>query len=270
MNMKKNNLSYFLLLIALISFGKIYSDFSNKSAENKNNIQNTTTTEINQINNIQSQTTTLVTIPTTNSKTSNIVPKNYLNKNVPFAIQAPNANWDFVHQEACEETAILIAQQYFYGNKKDLDSDQNEQNIQEIISWERSNFGYFEDTNLENNQEILMKMFNLKSEIIENPQIVDIQKALTTNSLILVPTAGRMLNNPNFTGAGPIFHMVVVIGWDDSNFIVHDVGTKKGKEYKYPFEILLGANHDLYKDAKYPLDAELIKSGSKKVLLVSK
>jgi len=268
--MKKNKISYILIIVALLSLGKIYTDFSNKSTENKNNtlITTATTIETNQTNNIQDQTTAHTSTPTTSLKTFNIIPKNYLNKDVPFAIQAPNANWDFVHQEACEETAILIAQQYFYGNKKDLDSDQNEQKIQEIISWERSNFGYFEDTNLEKNQEILIKMFNLKSEIIDNPQIVDIQKALTTNKLILVPTAGRMLNNPNFTGAGPIFHMVVAIGWDDKNFIVHDVGTKKGKEYKYPFEILLSANHDLYENARYSLDPKLIKNGPKKVLKV--
>jgi len=44
--MKKNNLSFFLILVALISFRKIYTDFSNKSAENKNQTQNATSAKI--------------------------------------------------------------------------------------------------------------------------------------------------------------------------------------------------------------------------------
>lgn len=209
---------------------------------------------------------------TTTTKTNDLsaLSKSYLNKNVPFALQAPSANWDFVHEEACEETAILIAKEYFSGNFRDLDNNQNEQKIQEIIAWERGNFGYFEDTTLEKNQEILTKMFNIKSEIIENPQINDIKNILIQNNLVLVPTAGRLLRNPYFTGAGPIFHMVVIVGWDENNFIVHDVGTKRGKDYKYPYDVLLNANHDLYENAKFPLDADLIKTGSKKMLRVYK
>ncbi len=269
-NLKNNKLMPILIISILLIIVAFYF-YPNKDTKiiSKQAVTNTQTTSIsknnpekNEVKNTSDQSET--------TKITNTIPKTFLNSKVPFALQAPSANWDIIHEEACEETAIVIVKEYYSGNYKDLDSNQNEQKIQEIISWERGNFGYFEDTNIEKNQEILMKMFNIKSEVIENPQINDIKQSLIDNKLILVPSAGRLLRNPYFTGAGPIFHMVVIVGWDENNFIVHDVGTKRGKEYKYPFEILLNANHDLYENAKFPLDAELIKTGPKKILRVYK
>src|ERR1043166_5721644 len=39
---------------------------------------------------------------------------------VPFTPQAPYANWDQLHNEACEEASSLMAGAYFAGNRNDL------------------------------------------------------------------------------------------------------------------------------------------------------
>ncbi len=38
-----------------------------------------------------------------------------INWDVPFTVQAPNANWDEVHKEACEEASALMILRYFDG-----------------------------------------------------------------------------------------------------------------------------------------------------------
>jgi len=59
-----------------------------------------------------------------------------------------------------------------------------------------------------------------------------------------VPAAGRELGNPNFTDPGPLYHMLVVRGYTENNFITNDVGTRKGENYQYKYDVLMNAIHD--------------------------
>lgn len=51
---------------------------------------------------------------------------------VSFTSQAPHANWDHTHEEACEEAAILIANRYFQNREfegaGDAEADLNPSN----------------------------------------------------------------------------------------------------------------------------------------------
>ena len=70
------------------------------------------------------------------------------------------------------------------------------------------------------------------------------KSALANGSPIIVPAAGRELANPNFTGAGPLYHMLVVRGYTDSTFVTNDPGTRNGNGYVYKQKIIMDAMGD--------------------------
>ncbi|KKT72621.1 MAG: hypothetical protein UW70_C0105G0004 [Candidatus Peregrinibacteria bacterium GW2011_GWA2_44_7] len=61
---------------------------------------------------------------------------------------------------------------------------------------------------------------------------------------MIIPAAGEILANPNYTGSGPPYHMIVLIGFNDSGFISHDPGTSFGASYEYSYETIENAIHD--------------------------
>jgi hypothetical protein len=70
------------------------------------------------------------------------------------------------------------------------------------------------------------------------------KKYLAKRKPIIVPAAGRMLGNPYFTAPGPLYHNLVLTGYDGDTIITNDPGTKRGKDYKYDIGTLYGAIHD--------------------------
>ena len=91
----------------------------------------------------------------------------------------------------------------------------------------------------------------------------DIKKALSENRLVIVPTDGQKLKNPNFTQPGPPRHMLVIVGYDDTTreFITNDPGTRKGEGYRYSQDVLYEAILD------YPTGKHLPVTSSDKVML---
>jgi hypothetical protein len=86
--------------------------------------------------------------------------------------------------------------------------------------------------------------FGYHSKILNDITESDIEYWVAHGYPVIVPTAGRMLGNPYFTGEGPWYHMLAVIGYDPSAFIVHDVGTRRGANYRYNRDLFMKAIHD--------------------------
>lgn len=169
--------------------------------------------------------------------------KKELNLDVPFTSQAPDANWDAVHEEACEEASLLMADRYLASRVITGKSDA-EEGIQTIISWERKKLGFFESTNAQETARVAREMLGLTAEVIENPTVEEIKIALNKNKLILIPFAGRELDNPFYKSPGPLYHMLVIKGYTETKFITNDPGTKNGADYPYDYDRILDANHD--------------------------
>jgi len=168
------------------------------------------------------------------------VPKSF-ELDVPFTSQAPLANWDALHEEACEEASMIMAFKYF--NHQPLNDQIAEQEIQKIIAWETER-GYKVDLTAEQTVKILHDYYNLPAQVTRDVNVDRIKYELSRGNLIIVPAAGRELNNPNFKQPGPIYHMLVIKGYNDKEFIVNDPGTRRGNGYKYSYQTLLGAVHD--------------------------
>jgi hypothetical protein len=167
----------------------------------------------------------------------------FLNYPVLFASQAPFANWDELHEEACEEAAMIMAVKYF--KNEPLSPHIMEQGILNLVEWEKEN-GYKVDLSANETVEVLKNYFSQSSKIITDVTFETIKRKLLDGNLIIVPAAGRQLGNPNFTGEGPIYHMLVVRGYDDktNEFITNDPGTRKGEGYRYKYQKLIDAVHD--------------------------
>jgi len=160
---------------------------------------------------------------------------------VAFAQQAPFANWDALHEEACEEASIIMVNKYFV--HESLNETIMETEIQKLISWEGDN-GYSVDLTAQEATDILNNHFKLKAELSTEVTPDRIKYELSQGNLIIVPAAGRLLGNPNFKQPGPIYHMLVIKGYNDSEFIINDPGTRKGNNFKYKYDQLINAVHD--------------------------
>jgi hypothetical protein len=166
-----------------------------------------------------------------------------VNLPVPFQMQAPYSNWDMPYQEMCEEAALVLAYKYFANEP--LDKDIMDAELTKAREWEIANFGLFTDTTLEEMKQLAEEHFGLEVTISEEVSTELIKDQLRQGYLVLVPTAGRELGNPFYKQPGPLYHVLVIRGFNETEFITNDVGIGKGEEYKFKYQTVLQANHDL-------------------------
>ena len=164
---------------------------------------------------------------------------------VPFTSQAPFGNWAEPWQDFCEDASVVMAAHFLRGAP--LSPKLAETEMQIIKQYEKLAFKKYDDTSAAQTASILKNLYGFN--IIETRRIEsvsDITKELMQGKIVLVPTAGRLLKNPNFKAPGPVYHMVVIRGFDDAKhtFIANDPGTRKGNGYVYDQELLFHAIHD--------------------------
>lgn len=202
--------------------------------------------------------------PTAPTSDSPAPPKTILIEQVPFTPQAPHANWDAVHKETCEEASVLMAARFVAGERSGLISpDDAEAELQRIIAWEREKFGYFEDTDAAQTASILKEFYGLANVSVRHDiTLQDIKKEVGQGKLVIVPAAGRQLGNPFYTPPGPLYHMLVVIGYTRDQIITNDPGTKRGLGFRYDNEVFFNAIHD------WTGNRDTIETGPKAMIIV--
>ncbi|HLM84532.1 MAG TPA: C39 family peptidase, partial [Candidatus Bathyarchaeia archaeon] len=179
---------------------------------------------------------------------------------IPFYSQAPLGKWDAFHEEMCEEASILNAGLYL--ENKTLTKDQFEADLQKMQKIEKDSVGEWKSTTVAQTKKWAGVYFgdNLSIKIIDNPTVADIEAEVAAGHPVVVPLAGQDIGNQNFTPPGPVYHMLVVKGYDAVNFITNDVGTRKGNSYTYQKEVIMKNMHDW--------NAKNIHLGAKKVLVL--
>lgn len=164
---------------------------------------------------------------------------------VPFTAQAPTGNWDKEHNEACEEASALMVGAYFKGDTRTkIPAAEVEKELTRLFEWERANFGYSLDTTAAQTAEMIRAVYGLDAEVVRDYTESQIKKALQENKLVIIAAAGRKLGNPNYTAPGPLYHMLVVRGYNGSTIITNDPGTRNGESYAYSFSTLKNASAD--------------------------
>jgi hypothetical protein len=170
---------------------------------------------------------------------------NAINLAVPFTPQAPHANWDMPYQEACEEASILMVDAYYQGVDEGLmDKEEVDSMIKEMVQFQEEELGFTPDMTAEETVHFITAAFGYEAEVIKNPSIEELKDQLRTGHPVIIPAAGQELNNPYFTPPGPVYHMLVLRGFTDTQFITNDPGTRRGEAYLYDVDVVMGAMHD--------------------------
>lgn len=201
--------------------------------------------------------TALLSVP---SSVSSSPPESLLIR-VPFAPQAPFANWDALHEETCEEMSLLMVHHFLAGTP--LSRDNAETELQAMIAWERGH-SYADDVTTTELGKIAQALYGYRVRVLTDVTAEMLRAELRKRNPVIIPVAGRALKNPFFSGEGPWYHMLVVTGFTKDGFITNDPGTKRGEKYWYRTDILMNALHD-WTGVK-----EKIESGAKNALVVER
>ncbi len=165
-----------------------------------------------------------------------------LNLAVPFVSQAPFGIWDAFHEETCEEASFLMALAFYDGDST-LDATEADNRFYDMVAVEES-LGMGVSISVAEAEQFIEHYFNRQITIYENPTVADIKSLVASGRPVIVPAAGRKLGNPFFTGAGPLYHMLVIRGYTEDVFITNDPGTRHGQNYTYDAGVLMGAIAD--------------------------
>ena len=169
-------------------------------------------------------------------------------QNVPFTSQAPTGNWnDPVFQNACEEATLLMADKWLQGREFGT-AREREIEIRRMTKEEESYFpkdSY--DLSATDILVLAQKYYpEMRISLVENVTTDDMKKALSEGSIVIIPTNGRTLRNPNFTAPGPLYHTLLIRGFDPvtDEFITNDPGTRMGALYRYAADTVFHAMHN--------------------------
>ncbi|PIX62182.1 hypothetical protein CO057_02775 [Candidatus Uhrbacteria bacterium CG_4_9_14_0_2_um_filter_41_50] len=187
---------------------------------------------------------TQIAVDETNENSDPDLPSE-INLAVPFTPQAPFANWDLPYQEACEEASAYMVYLYFQGEGSGLvDAQTADNEIWNLVNFETDYLGTYLDTTALQTVDFIDAYYGLSATMIEDPTIEQIKAELAAGRPVIVPAAGQKLGNPFFSGVGPLYHMLVLRGYDGDTFITNDPGTRNGEGYVYDVNVIMEAMGD--------------------------
>lgn len=186
---------------------------------------------------------------------------------VAFIPQAPYHDWSEPWQNACEEAALLTLYHYIKGDKE-VSAEQVKQEILAMLAWQDKYFGSHKDLKASEIATMAEKYLGYKNvQLTYDIKIEDIKEEIAQGRPVLIPAAGRVLDNPNFTSPGPIYHNVVVIGYTENKIVTNDPGTRLGADFEYSYENFYDSIHDYVEGAKqYP---EKMLEGRKVMIVIN-
>ncbi|MFC1645529.1 C39 family peptidase [Patescibacteria group bacterium] len=162
---------------------------------------------------------------------------------VPFLVQAPLGNWDEVHEDACEEASLIMLEYYLRGSE--ITPEEGDEEILRMVEFQVKNYGSFEDTSVKETIEIARDFYgreNLKA--VYDFSKDRIKEELAKGNPVILAVAGREIGNPYFNPPGPLYHNIILVGYDGDTIFAHDPGTRRGENYSYSIDVLYGATHD--------------------------
>lgn len=241
---------FILVLLVLISLGFFY--FYTKQDSSKDATSDSTKKEKTQEDS-----------ETTDEASEKIIlPKEYDLK-IPFVPQAPFGVWDDLHNNACEETALLLVHYYYQG--LNLNREKADTEIRAMVDFEIRKYGTHKNLTIIEVADLAREFYSYQDVRLEYDfSWKDLKKEIMLGHPVIVPLAGRLLYNPYFRPPGPIYHMFIIRGYTDEHLVTNDVGTKRGESYRYTYEILDSALHD------WTGNPNTITSGRRVMLVIKK
>lgn len=164
---------------------------------------------------------------------------------VQFLCQAPCGNWGQPWQDACEEAVVVMAMHFVKGDQ--ITRVSGNQEILSLIEFQIMKYGGHYDLTAEQSAKLIKDYYGYnKLEVRYNISVEDIKNELAKGNIVIAPMAGRLLGNPYYTPPGPVYHNMLFKGYDDQTgeFITNDAGTKRGRNYRYKYQVAYNAIHD--------------------------
>jgi len=114
-----------------------------------------------------------------------------------------------------------------------------------LAGMQNKNWGGHYDLPAEDIAELAREYYGYKNvEVKYDPTVEDIKREVGQGNPVLLPNAGQVLANPHFTAAGPAYHNLVVVGYDENGFITNDPGVWQGFKFRYTYDNLYDSIHD--------------------------
>lgn len=185
---------------------------------------------------------------------------------VAFIPQAPFHDWAEPWQNACEEAALLTAHHYIQGDVE-VPKEQVKTEIEKMLAWQDRYFGSHKDLNAEEVAEMAKNYLDYSDvEVKKVDKIEDVKAEIASGNVVVLPMAGRMLDNPHFTQPAPVYHMLAAIGYTENKIITNDPGTQLGKDLEYSYENFYDSIHDFVEGANESPD--LMNRGGKVMVVL--
>lgn len=163
---------------------------------------------------------------------------------IPFYTQAPKGDWSYPWQESCEEASVALVVNHYL--QKNWNVEQFSQAILQQVEWQKAQWGQYYHSNVEQTRQMMLANFGIDGVIYQDPDFETIKEIINRDHLILAPFAGKFLFNPYYSNGGSPYHMMVITGYDENTMevLIHDVGTRRGANYRYKWEVVKNALHD--------------------------
>lgn len=169
---------------------------------------------------------------------------------VPYTSQAPEGDWHEPWQNACEESVITMVDAFY--NRYPLSTDKSRDQILEVFRIKNHYIGSSLDESVETMTALINNFFKWEVYEVVNPTLSQLKHELDVGRPVIVPVSGRQLENPNFLRTGPVYHVLLLVGYDEETqeFITHEPGTTHGEDYRYSYATIMSAMHDYLPENK--------------------
>ncbi len=178
---------------------------------------------------------TSLTITTNNSKP--VVLPATANLAVPYAAQAPFGNWT-VHEESCEEAALVMYKEYLDGNKSNAKFEEGALDgfFRTMKNWQVAHYGSEPDLTMEALGKFAKEYygFNYKTAAADETSI---KTAIASGNPVVVPVMTHSLQNSMY-GPVSVYHVLLIKGYDATGVITNDAGVGNGPDHHYDWNIL--------------------------------
>ena len=162
---------------------------------------------------------------------------------VPYTLQAPYNKWDALHEDACEETSLIMIKHYL--NHTPISSPaQADHEIIDLLTWEQQH-GYGPSISLAQLNQIAKDDYGMNTgSVVQINSIDQVKQEIANTHPVIVGLAGKLLPNPYFSHGGPNYHMLVMTGYDNAGVITNEPGTWHGDGFHYNYQDFYSAIHD--------------------------
>jgi len=163
---------------------------------------------------------------------------------VPFTSQAPFSDWHEPWQNACEEATIVMVDSFY--KQKTLEPEGARQALLDIFRIKNNTFGWSLDEDADTIAELINAYLPWEASVAVSPTVEQIKQEIDAGRPVIIPAYGKALYNPHFKNGGPIYHTVVISGYDDAArmFITQEPGTRHGLDFRYSYDRIMNAMHD--------------------------